>query len=205
MSRAIQLALLADGPSDRALRHPLQWAVRQLDAGAALADWLFVPRRPPGQDLGAAVAEVLQRYRPDLLFVHRDAEGVPHATRKLEIPRVDRLVPVVPVRMTEAWLLIDEAAIRSAAGNPRGAVPLDLPRASRLEAVGDAKKQLVELLVAASGHRGRRRQQFDRAEAVQLVANHITDFSPLRDLPAFADMERELRAAWPRVVAKDAS
>jgi hypothetical protein len=169
-----------------------------------LADWLFVPRRPPGQDLRTAVEAVLQRYRPDLLFVHRDAEGMPLATRKLEIPRVDSLVPVVPVR-TEAWLLIDEVAIRKAAGNPGGALPLDLPKTSRLEALADAKKHLVDLLVAASGHRGRRRQQFDRAEAIQLVANLITDFSPLRSLPAFTDMELELRSAWSLVVARGAS
>jgi hypothetical protein len=38
-----------------------------------------------------------------------------------------RHIPVVPVRMTEAWLLADEFAIRSAPGNPNGTQSLDLP------------------------------------------------------------------------------
>jgi hypothetical protein len=34
---------------------------------------------------------------------------------------------VVPVRMTKAWLTVDEAAIRKAARNPLGTAPLELP------------------------------------------------------------------------------
>ena len=32
---------------------------------------------------------------------------------------------IVPVRMTEAWLLLDESAIRRVAGRPHGDEPLD--------------------------------------------------------------------------------
>jgi hypothetical protein len=37
------------------------------------------------------------------------------------------VVCVVPVRMMEAWLLIDEMAIRRVAGNPNGRIPIELP------------------------------------------------------------------------------
>ncbi len=37
-------------------------------------------------------------------------------------------VPIVPVTMTEAWLLFDERAIRRAADNPAGENSLQLPR-----------------------------------------------------------------------------
>ena len=46
-----------------------------------------------------------------------------------------RHVLVIPVRMTEAWLLIDELALRRAAGNPNGRNPLDLPALKDLEAL----------------------------------------------------------------------
>ena len=202
MQRVVQLALLADGVSDKALQRPLDWAVRQIDAGVMLADWQFIPRRPPGGPLHAAVQAVRNDYKPDLLFVHRDAEAMPHASRKSEIPTGPGLVAVVPVRMTEAWLLIDERAIRRASGNPNGSVPLDIPRASKLDALSDPKKRLVELLVTASEHRGRRLDRFKRADAVQLVANYIEDFSSLRALDAFVELERDLRAAWSGLAAK---
>ena len=54
----------------------------------------------------------------DLLFVHRDADAAGHEARTREIVdasanmelNVNR-VPIVPVRATEAWILLDEAAI----------------------------------------------------------------------------------------------
>jgi hypothetical protein len=83
---------------------------------------------PPARlGLAERISRALALFPADLLFVHRDADRGPTATRREEIRRAvaatmanQMTVPVVPVRMTEAWLLIDEAAIRSAAGNPRG-------------------------------------------------------------------------------------
>src|SRR5690606_18674132 len=70
-------------------------------------------------------------YPCDVLVVHRDAERDPVDLRLAEIERArssarieGSLVPVVPVRMTEAWLLFDESAIRRAADNPNGTVDL---------------------------------------------------------------------------------
>ena len=133
--------------------------------------------------------------------MHRDAEGASHSERKREIPIAERLVAVVPVRMTEAWLLINEDAIRRASGNPEGRVPLDIPKIPKLDGLAHPKERLRDLLVVASEYRGRRRDRFDRADAVQLVANYIDDYAPLRALSAFIDMEQELRQKWPAVVA----
>ena len=82
-------------------------------------------------------------YPCDLLFIHRDAEGQSLLERKAEIDEAVSLacktvaippaIAVVPVRMTEAWLLFDIPAIRAAAGNPNGSVDLDLPRLADVE------------------------------------------------------------------------
>lgn len=99
--------------------------------------------------------------------------------------------------MTEAWLLIDEAAIRAAVGRPRGADALDLPRISRLESLPNPKHSLDEALLAAAGSptgRSRRRLEEDMGWLRRHVAEHIVDFSPLLDVPAFVDWEARLRA-----------
>lgn len=59
-------------------------------------------------------------------------------------------VPVVPIRMTEAWLLIDEQAIRTASNNPNGIKTLDIPRINRLEHLPDHKNVLFEKIKMAS-------------------------------------------------------
>ncbi|WP_331716400.1 hypothetical protein [Micromonospora chokoriensis] len=66
-------------------------------------------------------------------------------------------MPVIPVRMTEAWLLLDETAIRQVAGNPRGRMDLGLPKHHEVESVANPKQILSTCLLKAAGETGRRR------------------------------------------------
>ena len=83
-----------------------------------------------------------------MLFIHRDAEREPHEKRVAEVEAAlegvelgeTQPVPVVPIRMQEAWLLFDERAIRYASGNPKGRTPM--ARAARS---GDLTWQASEL------------------------------------------------------------
>lgn len=155
----------------------------------------------PGANLRERLAKAIRDYPCDVLFVHRDSEREPREKRLAEIreavagTEVLAFIPVVPVRMTEAWLLIDESAIRRAAGNPNGGITLPLPKVAQLEAVADPKKVLRECLIQASEKVGRRLQQFERdlPERAQRVSELITDFSPLRQLPAFRELEHDAR------------
>jgi len=132
----------------------------------------------------------------DVLFVHRDAEREPHATRRAQIdaavaqqPSLPPVVGVVPVRMQEAWLLVDEGAIRQAAGNPNGTQPLGLPLLARLEDLPDPKAMLYEVLREASGLSGRRRREVPVRQHATRIPEFIEDFSPLRRLAAFQVLE----------------
>ena len=127
----------------------------------------------------------------DLLFVHRDADNAGAEARYREIEAAVRdaaqdglpWTGVVPVRMTEAWLLLDEAAIRDAVGKPRGRAPLDLPAPGRAERVVNPKERLKDALLAASENRGRRRRRFD--QEFPLLRKRL-----LRDLPIGGGLER---------------
>ena len=101
-------------------------------------------------------------------------------------------VCVVPVRMQEAWLLLDEPAIRYAAGNPNGRVGLQLPSVRKLEQLPDPKAILYHLLRTASELRGRRRRNFSVTASAVRITGFIRDFSPLRALSAFLALEHEL-------------
>ena len=193
---ALRLALLAEGAGDRALLPVLTWTLRALALDVSFFEPRFEAKRG---ELATEIERVSREEAPDILFVHRDADREPLEVRRQEIPMIrDGLVRVVPVRMTEAWLLIDEVAIRKAAGNPNGRVDLDLPRISRLESLPNPKELLRSLLIGASGHTSpRRRQRFQRdvPRCVQLVAEYIQDYTPLRTLAAFRAFESDLSAA----------
>lgn len=182
---SLYYALLADGTGDRALLPIIEWSLRRLCKEGSFAPPSFVPRQHAS--IEERLDEIVERYRPDLVFVHRDAESQPYETRLKEIPTGDTIVPVIPVRMTEAWLLIDEGALGRSAGNPNGRQPLDMPPVSQLERLPDPKSLLRRLLRIASGNTGRRARRFDkkRSEAVHRLASLISDYSVLSGLPAF--------------------
>lgn len=159
----------------------------------------------PPRDLSQRIERSLELYPCDVLFVHRDAERASVATRVREVddalrrssnPETLPVVTVVPVRMTEAWLLIDEGALRVAAGNPRGRQPLRVPAVRELEGLANPKRVLHDLLREASGLRDRRRrlEHFNRdlGRCVHRVAEQIENFSPLRQLGAFQALEHQV-------------
>lgn len=200
--KELRYTLLSDGSSDQALQPILDWLLHKYFLGyavqAAWADFARLPRPP--KTLSDRINIALKLYPCDILFVHRDAEKVAPAKRVAEIKSALRKsadsltsICVVPVRMQEAWLLFDEAAIRRAAGNPGGKVPLDLPSPAKLEALPDPKQVLHELLRAASGKQGRRLKMFKISKAAFRVTSFIEDFSPLRALLAFKDLEEQIK------------
>ena len=89
---------------------------------------------------------------------------------------------IIPITMSEAWLLSNESAIRLAGGNPYSRCQLNLPKLSETERIADPKHTLFEQLRVASELTGRRLRKFDRNRARAQVAEYIDDFSPLRAL-----------------------
>lgn len=197
--------LVTDGSSDRILRYLIDWLLERLGMGDVEGTWadprIFRAGERPRR-LRTRLAAALESYPCDVLFVHRDAERQPRADRVAEIREaVTQLlssppaVCVVPVRMTEAWLLIDESALRQAAGNPTGRAALGLPAVRELEDLPDPKEKLFDILRKASERRGRRRRRgFSEHEARLRLGEFISDFSPLEILPAFQAFRADLEA-----------
>jgi len=99
----------------------------------------------------------------------------------------------VPVRMTEAWLLFDVVAIRRAAGNPNGRVPLELPAIHACEGLVNPKDELIKVVRTASGLSVRRQKKLQVEGVAVRVADLIDDFSPLSVLSAFRALQDDVR------------
>ncbi|MCU0725873.1 MAG: hypothetical protein MUE73_08815 [Planctomycetes bacterium] len=194
MISSLGFALIADGSSDRALIPIIHWTIRRLLPQTSIRERGFVARG--GRPLVSTIQDAIDQYAPDILFVHRDAERSTLEDRRLEIPTSPgHIVRVVPVRMMEAWLLIDETALRLAAGNPNSTSRLDLPLTEAIESIPDPKARIEDLLLRASGlHGPRRLKRFRRdiGSAVQRLSQLIDDFSPLLRLSAFITFKDEL-------------
>jgi hypothetical protein len=205
--KLLRFTLVTDGPTDAVLVYPLRWLLLENGVRWAIQPtWAdFRQLRAPPSSLEDKVHSALDLYPCELLLIHRDAERDPREKRVAEIRTAARRIAtdffaglvyaaVVPVRMTEAWFLFDEAAIRSAAGNPNGCNPLSLPDVSKVEGLADPKQMLNDLLRQATDKPTRRLRHFRSAQAFHRVAELTQDFGPLRRATAFEQLESDLRA-----------
>ena len=200
----IRCTLISDGSSDRALLPILSWVLRKKgEVRRIQAEWADLRRLPnPPRDLHDRILNAIDLFPCDLLFVHRDAEKQEPERRYAEIRYAIQkaaslgfqtpAVCVVPVQMTEAWLLFDENAIRLAAGNPNSRSPLNLPDLFTIEQNPDPKSILFEILREASGLSGRRLKKFNVAESRIRIAELISDYTPLENLSAFRRLEYDI-------------
>lgn len=155
----------------------------------------FVPARLP---LNQRLEKLYQLYSPDVIICHRDAEGMPHTERHLEVTNAlqvanipAKLVIAIPVRMIESWLLCDEYAVRAAANNKNGDNAISLPVRNRIENLPDPKEKLFSVLKEASNLSHRRLQKFDTHGARSRITSHLESVTPLRELPSFKRFELE--------------
>lgn len=189
--RYLSLALLTEGAGDQWFLVPLVdrlIAELALEApvgfdysGVVVGECFTVAHR----DLVAREVTDLLRYF-DIVMVHHDhnERGKVDAVRERFPDDAHRIVALVPVRETEAWMLTDPEAVREAA--PTRDAAWELPY--DVEKVADPKS----LLKAALG--GRRDAERDFGRLGQTVA-----LDALGKVPAYRRWTTELRGAMERL------
>lgn len=194
----VTATLVTDGSSDRLLVPLIELLFSQHTDRAYqvnCADGL----PPLASGLRARIDTALELFPCDILFVHRDAERVSPSMRQREIesswPDSSAnavLICVIPVRMTEAWLIASELPIRSAVGNPTGVAPLGLPSIKDIESLPDPKDLLFSALRAASGLNASRKRRLNPHTYRHRVSELTNDLAPLRQLPSFRHLEAQV-------------
>lgn len=211
-----QGVFLADGSSDVPLGEHLEnlCAKRDVEVRITTPNLRRLPK-PPGLRVVDRLRTVLELgMNPDIVFVHRDAEKQDPSLRYKEVQDAVSVtrpglpaVAVVPVRMTEAWLLLDEDQIRHVAGRPRSTVSLELPPISKIEAQSDPKKILRDALDIASGLKGRRliRFQGQFSNNRRTLLQRLDVNGPVRSLPSWKALESTLDRIVAPLAGVDAS
>ena len=195
VSRQLTWSIVADGGTDQMLVPAIEWAIHRLDSDVEILEPEFRKRH-------GSVREFLHAYESGamLIFVHRDSENLALADRLVEFDGITRsdVVPVVPVQMSEAWILFNGSAVARAAGSP--GTEVHVPGIGEIENIRNPKERLDELLLLAAGSpTGRRGKIFRRSIAQRRVsvADYIADYSPLENVPAFQRFQDALAERYP--------
>lgn len=162
----MRFLLVCDGSADQYLVQHIRRLLIELGDGSPDGDAWYHGRRlsdriRSGLEYSSSV---------DCLFIHRDAEHPSQVSNRRdemvnalrEAEYADLWVGIIPIRMTEAWLLLDESSIRRVSGSPNGTNELRVPRPRDVEGIVDPKSELNRMLTEASGARGRRRRRIQK-------------------------------------------
>lgn len=196
-SLRVKFLLVCEGSSDRHLVPHLEALCVRAGAAEAIGDApdLGLLPRAPGKAIEEQAAAALQLAGDvHLLFAHQDADHRdPEEVRRRIDARLEAIngcpphVCVVPVQELEAWLLLDEPAIRTVAGRPRGTAPLGLPGPGRIESMPSPKEILQAALAAASEASGARLRKVRVAfsEHRAMLFQRLDIDGPINSLPAW--------------------
>ena len=198
----LRYGLLSEGTSDSVLKPLIDWVLAQHYPRVDLEGNSLNKRLSlKGLALAKKLELAIQTVDVDVLFVHRDADRTRVAKRETEIFQAwemaikqatledsgSKVIPIVPVTMSESWLLIDEQSIKLAANNPKSKIGLSLPSPANIERIADPKAKLFECLKAASELKGRRLKKFRPEKQRHLIPHEFSDqvFNRLLQVPSF--------------------
>lgn len=197
----VTFALVGEGSSDLNLARPLEELLFKFGVESVEArpiDLSMIPDKVGHRVEDKIKWVVDQETDIELLFVHRDADNEGYEKRVSEIVQgmqatgdYLRCIPVIPVKTLEAWALVDEQKIRWVADNPRGTVPLAMPKIADIESIADPKKLLFSLIENASQTSGRKLKKLKtRMGAKRSLLIENTDvFGKVAHLSAWQSLE----------------
>ncbi|MGN6245738.1 MAG: hypothetical protein ACTHQ3_18975 [Motilibacteraceae bacterium] len=206
MNEVLTFAFLREGTSDDGLLPHLRELIVRAGASATIGS---------SRDYRGSMEDRLRQVldegtNVDLVFVHRDADGSSPSPRRDEVRRAAQavgltaVVSVVPVQELEAWLLVDEAAIRGVVGKPSGRDQLSLPTIRAIEQTASPKEILKRACLTASETTGRRRER-EKREFPQRRRNLLERLDidgPVRSLPSWRQLEDDIDSAVIEVLSR---
>lgn len=211
--QALVLALYAEGTTDEHFLPPIIQRTAEVviaARGRTTVDVLdpWVVKVEPGLNERATciLAAARQTEGFHALIIHADADH-PTPERALHEriqPGMDRvtaagvrhtLIPLIPVRMTEAWLLADPEALLHVIGTNMTATALGLPEREHLvESDPDPRQTLHRVVRDATALRRRRRRQFHADELYAPLAR-IINLERLCKVPSYQQFVEDFTVA----------
>ncbi|WP_306590808.1 hypothetical protein [Geothrix sp. 21YS21S-4] len=198
----INYLFLAEGTSDQVLIpiiNSLIFETLRLSVNVVIPNFNSVRPRPTS--LNSKLNVVNRLYKNiDFLVIHRDADAAGASSRLMEMEQATACsvpsipwVPAIPVKMTEAWLLTDRAAIFKAIGCRRSDKKITFCPNKRIEGLADPKDYLFQKIYEIADLPYRRRKDLNVNLVRRRIGDFISDSPELRLLPSFRVFEGRLK------------
>lgn len=211
-SATITFALVREGPTDDGIVRLIREVITS-SAGDRIDTVVGESRSYTGRPATQVSEVVDEQGTPiDLLFVHHDSDSRDHTATEAEIlaaaehfPDPARVVGVIPVQETEAWMLADEELIQSVVGRSRTTLTrqdLGIPPLRRVETTPSPKEVLEEALVLATKEtrRARKRTRDRFSDHRAAILDFLDIDGPLALLESWQRFREETSTAVSRIL-----
>lgn len=208
------IAFSPEGPTDiRFLSEIIRrTAIALLSSSQAKGEADVLAPFPIPREKGSAASVLLQLARDaygfHCLIIHADADhntqtpalnerilpGKQLVSRETSSNVCQIVIPLIPVHMTEAWMLADSDALLQATGTPLSASQLNLPDANGAERKARPKEFLEDFLRSSQAHLGRKRDRIDLTDLYALLSDSIS-FERLNLLPSYRQFKADFAVA----------
>jgi hypothetical protein len=219
----LSLALYAEGPSDNRFL-PLiiertaqniidQYKLKGLHEDVDLSGVKIISKQQGKRDV-CILSAAREACKYNALIVHSDADDKtserahkeriqPGFDLVLKLKSTEKvceyLIPLIPVQMTEAWMLADGKALLNTIGADRSSQSPRLPKVSEIERDANPKHTLNEILRTAnlnrsSSKRSSYRRKLDVNDCYEPLAS-IIDLSKLALVPSYKAFRNDLTEA----------
>ena len=211
------MALLAEGSTDNRFLSSIaqRTAIRILNLKSMsvvdVPELQIISSRAKGSQVDRILFAAQAAHGHHLLLVHADADARScesawaeriepglmevQGAHKSGIQVCDKIVPVIPIRMTESWMLADPEVLLNVIGTSVSPRNLSLPnKPPQVETIAHPKRKLQEVLNFAVGGRSRRRRTRDIGRLYEPLARGI-DLERLSRVPAFCQFQTDLTQA----------
>jgi hypothetical protein len=211
MTQQLQMALYAEGRTDERFlpiliqRTANQILLRQAKVPVEVLDPICLDAEPDVGDRAKRILSVARKaYGYHCLIVHADADAPTsddalnyrYAPGKCLVEKskddvCDNLLPIIPIRMMEAWIMADFNAFRDAVGTDLSSDELGFPNSPhQVEAIRDPKFELGMALNKIFSKR-RHRKRTHLGQYYEPVARRIR-LEALERVPAFRQFTQDL-------------
>jgi len=209
--KQLVLALYAEGRTDERflpviVQREADWLLRQHALAAVdVLEPLSLEADPEASNRAKRILSVARQAAGfHALIVHADADAptagdaLQHRfqpgrrlVQESENDACRDLLPIIPIRMTEAWMMADVEAFREVVGTDLRAEDLGFPtRSHQVEAIQDPKHEL-NMALSQIFTRRRRRKKARLRQYYEPLARHIR-LDRLENIPAFRQFADDL-------------
>lgn len=215
MSNILQIGFITEGSTDKRflsniIRKTFEHVVFDCNFDVEVYEPEYLPKLS-GSFIEHIESQVTKHSYFHVICIHCDADSptidhvmqykIKPARKKIETldKACKNLVAIIPVQMTEAWLMADFDLLKDKINSNKSNSELGLPsRFNQIEKIANPKEAIIQAIRLSQENLSRRRKRITIADLYSPISQELS-IDSLNKLPSYESFAREVKIALSRL------